>query len=121
MSPNDNVLVLAVNDALGDPNVRDSVRQMHAQNYPLVSMVEALGLDDDLTAPIRQILEGLTPDVVEGIRAATLAMLDTTTYQMPLRCTVTDAQLNAGVAVDVSVGLADGAQTIQVQPANPAG
>lgn len=121
MSPNDNVLVIAVNQALGDPNFRDSVRQMHAENYPLVSMVEALGLDDDLSDQIRQILEGLAAEVIQGIRAATLAMLDTTTYAMPLRCSVTDAQLNAGMAVAVSVGPVNGIPVIQVEPTNPAG
>ncbi|MGO9874900.1 MAG: hypothetical protein ACLPVY_13990 [Acidimicrobiia bacterium] len=118
MSPNDDVLVQAVNSAFADPNFRASVQQLHAENSPLVDMVEALGLDDDMSAQIRQILEGLSADVVAGIRAATLAMLDTTTHQMPLACSVTNAQLVAGTAVEVSVAVVGGAQVIQVQPTN---
>jgi hypothetical protein len=119
MSPNDDVLVRAVNRALADPNFRASVQQLHAEQCPLVDMVETLGLDDDMSDEIRQILAGLSSDVVAGIRAATLAMLDTTAYEMPLACSVTNAELVAGIAVDVSVGVVDGTQVIQVQPANP--
>jgi DNA-binding GntR family transcriptional regulator len=67
---------IAVNSQLGDKHFRDSIRDMHHQRYPLVKMVEALGLDDDVSPAIREILEQLSPDDVEGIRAATLEMLD---------------------------------------------
>ena len=89
---------------------------MHAEGYPLVKMVEALGLEDDMTARIREILNGLAPDVVEGIRQATLEMLDSTEYMMPLDCTVTDSELDQGVPVEVEVLPEDGVDTIHVRP-----
>jgi len=109
-------IVIAANQGLLDPNFRDSVRQMHAEGYPLTKMVEALGLDDELIEPVRTLLDNLSPDVVEGIRQATLAMLDTTNYVMPLDCTVTDAELNAGVKAEVEVLPENGVQTIHVRP-----
>jgi hypothetical protein len=68
--------VIAVNSQLGDKDFRDSIRQMHHQGYPLVKMVEALGLDDDMSPASRQTLEHLSPEVVDRIRAATLELLD---------------------------------------------
>jgi hypothetical protein len=111
-----NPLVMAANAGLADPNFRASVRQMHAEGYPLVKMVDALGLEEDMTTRIKRILEGLAPDVVEGIRRATLDMLDTTVYEMPLNCTVTDAELEAGVPVHVEVEPEQGRPTIHVRP-----
>jgi hypothetical protein len=111
-----NALVMAANKALASPDFRESVRQMHAEGYPLVKMVDALGLEEDMTKRIRQILEDLPADVVEGIRKATLEMLDSTDYVMPLDCTVTDAELEAGIPVDVEVQPEDGKDTIHVRP-----
>ena len=114
MSPN-NVLLIAANAALSDPNFRESVKQMHAGGYPLVQMVEALGLDDEMSDRIRQILEELPPDVVAGIRAATLDMLEGTNFVMPVICTVPDSGLAQPVAVEVSPE--NGTPTIHVHPA----
>lgn len=114
MSPS-NALLRAANVALADPNVRESIKQMHAGGYPLVQMVEALGLDDDLTARIRRILEELPPDVVAGIRAATLEMLNTANYVMPVTCTIPDSALDQPVAVEVAPE--SGTPTIHVRPA----
>jgi hypothetical protein len=114
MSPNE-VLLIAANAALADPAFRDGVRQMHLEGRPLVDMVEALGLDGDMSARIRQILEGLPPDAVAGIRAATLAMLDSTNHVMPVICTVPEADLGLPVAVEVSPE--QGTPTIHVRPA----
>jgi len=116
MSPN-NVLLMAANAALGDPNFRESVKQMHAGAYPLVEMVEALGLDDEMSDRIRQILEELPPDVVAGIRAATLDMLEGENFVMPVICTVPDSGLAQPVAVAVSAE--NGTPTIHVHPAAP--
>ena len=111
-----NPLVMASNKALANKDFRDSVRQMHAEGYPLVKMVEALGLEDDMTDRIRQILTDLPTDVVEGIRQATIEMLDSADYVMPLDCTVTDAELEDGVPVDVEVLPEEGIETIHVRP-----
>jgi hypothetical protein len=112
-----NALVMATNKSLADKNFRDSVRQMHAENYPLIDMVDALGLEEDMTARIREILETLPDDVIAGIRKATLDMLDSTVYVMPLDCTVTDGELKQGIPVDVEVLPEGGKQTIHVRPA----
>jgi hypothetical protein len=114
MSPS-NALLQAANTALADPNVRERVKQMHADGASLVQMVEALGLDRDLTARIRRILEDLPPDVVAGIRSATLEMLSGTKYAMPVICEMPDSALDAPVTVDVSPE--NGTPTIHVRPA----
>jgi hypothetical protein len=115
MSPGDS-FVSAVNAALADPDVRASIRQMHAQGYPLVKMVEDLGLEDDMTLRIRQILEDLPPDVVAGIRQATLQMLDGTEYEMPLSCMVSDHELESGVPIEVEVETTQDRPTILIRP-----
>jgi len=108
-------LVRATNQALAGKDFRDCVRAMHVDGYPLVDMVDALGLEDDMTERIRQIVEELPPDVVRGIRAATIEMLDSSDYEMPLDCSVTDAQLDRGVPVDVEVFPTAGRRTIHVR------
>ena len=102
MSPGSDELLIAANAALADPNFRASVKQMHAEGYPLVQMVEALGLDDDMSQRIRQILESLPDDVVAGIRTATLAMLEADEHTMPVICTVPPSDLDTPVSVSVS-------------------
>jgi hypothetical protein len=122
MSPSD-PLVTAANKALNNPDVRASIRQMHAQGYPLIKMVEDLGLEDDMTVQLRQIILDLPADVVEGIRQATLQMLDEVdktsdtdkTYSMPLECLVTERVIKSGDSVDVEVKSVDGRPTIRVQ------
>jgi hypothetical protein len=114
MSPS-NALLRAANTALADPNVRERVKQMHADGQSLVQMVEALGLDRDLTDRIRRILDDLPPDVVAGIRTATLEMLSGTTYAMPVICAIPDSALDAPVAVEVLPD--NGTPTIHVRPA----
>ncbi len=111
-----NALVMAANRGLASPDFRESVRKMHAEGYPLVKMVEALGLEEDMTKRIREILDQLPADVVDGIRKATIEMLDSTEYEMPLDCTVTDAELEEGIPVDVEVLPEDGIDTIHVRP-----
>jgi hypothetical protein len=113
-----NPLVMASNAALADPDFRASVRQMHAEGYPLVKMVDALGLEDDMTPQVRKILEDLPPHVVANIRKAVLAMLDSTEYEIPLNCTVTDAELETGHPVHVEVEPEEGRPTIHVRPAS---
>jgi hypothetical protein len=115
VSPGEELLLIAADAALADPNFRASVRQMHAEGYPLVQMVGALGLDDDMSDRIRQILEGLPDDAIAGIRTATLAMLDSDDYQMPVVCTVPASDLGKPVSVEVSPE--KGVPTIHVRAA----
>ena len=115
MSPSD-PLVRSVNTALSDPDVRASIRQMHAAGYPLIKMVEDLGLEDGMTSQIRQILEDLPTDVVEAIRQATLQMLNSSEYKMPLNCMVDPRDLETGVPVRVDVAPIEGRPTIQIRP-----
>ena len=114
MPPGDD-LVIAANAALTDPNVRESVRQMHADGYGLVQMVEALGLDDEMSDRVRQIVEELPQKVVDGIRAATLAMLETTEFALPLDCSVTAAQMLSRDPVEVDISQENGSPTIRVR------
>ena len=111
-------LVEAANRGLADPDFRASVRKMHEEDYPLVKMVEALGLEDDLTDQVRAIVEALSPEVVAAIRKATLAMLDSADdkYEMPLNCTVSNDDVASGMPVDVKVESERGEQTIHVRP-----
>jgi hypothetical protein len=114
MTPSDPA-VTAANRALVDPNFRASIRQMHAEGYPLLKMVEALGLEDDVSARIRQIVADLPPGVVAEIRQATLAMLDRDEQVMPLTCGLSSAELENGRLIDVDVTSVDGKPTIRVR------
>ena len=94
-------LVVATNRALMDPDVQAQVREMHAEDMPLLDMVDALGLGGDMTPDVRAVIQGLSPDVVAGIRHATLETLDNGGTEMPIDCGITDAELASGVDVDV--------------------
>jgi hypothetical protein len=102
MTPGEEELLIAANAAMADPNFRASVRQMHAEGYPLVDMVSALGLDDDMSDRVRRILESMSEDEVAGIRTAILTMLDGDDYTMPVICTVAATDLDKPVSVSVS-------------------
>jgi hypothetical protein len=108
-------LVVATNDALADPEVQARVREMHAADTPLLDMVDALGLSGNMTPEIRAVLQGLSPDVVAGIRRATLDALNDGRTEMPLDCDLTEAEVASGIDVDV-VQSAVG-PTIQIRPA----
>lgn len=113
MSPGEEELLIAADAALADPNFRESVRQMHAEGYPLVQMVGALGLDDDMSDRVRRILEAMSEEEVAGIRAAVLTMLDSKEYKMPVICTVAATDLDKPVSVKVAA--ANGTPTIHVR------
>jgi hypothetical protein len=115
VSPGEEELLIAADAALADPNFRASVRQMHAEGYPLVQMVGALGLDDDMNDRVRRILESMSDEEVAGIRAAVLTMLDGKNYKMPVICTVAASDLDKPVSVQVSPEA--GTPTIHVRSA----
>jgi hypothetical protein len=108
-------LVQAANNALSDPKLRESVRQMHAEGYSLVKMIEALALDDEMDEQLRKVIEGLKPEVVEGIRTATLEMLDRGEAALPIDCDVTPEQVDDGAPVAVEVVDEHKVQTIKVR------
>jgi hypothetical protein len=107
-------LVQAANNALADPEVRERVRALHAAGAPLVDMVVELGLGASMTAQMQALVASLPADAVEGIRSATLAMLDRGGNAMPLDCDITDAQVEQGVAVAVEI-VGDQTPTIRVR------
>lgn len=98
MRPDEEDLLVATDAALADPNFRVTLRQMHTEGYPLVQMVEALGLDDDMSERVRRMLESLPDDAVAEIRAAVIAMLDSEDFRMlPVVSTVEAADLDLPV------------------------
>jgi hypothetical protein len=109
-------LVATVDGRLTEAAFRDRLRALHAAGTPLVAMVEQLGLGPQLTPALREILEGLSPSQVDGIRAATLQMLDRGERAMPLDCTVSQSQIDTGTVIDVAVVEAAGVSTIRVRP-----
>jgi hypothetical protein len=108
--------VVRTNAVLADPANQERVREMHAQGVPLVEMTEQLGLGSTLTPELRAIITGLAPEVVEGIRQATLEMLDRGESAMPLDCQVSDADIAGGVVVGV-VQASSGQEQIQIRQA----
>ena len=89
---------------------------MHEAGAPLLQMVEALGLDDEMTTRVRIIVGELPPQVIAGIRDATVAMLDAGGANLPLDCSVTQSELDAGTPVTVDVVPEAGAARIRVRP-----
>jgi hypothetical protein len=96
-------LITLANLRLADAAFRDQLRTMHANQTPLIEMVNALGLSGEMSGAVRTIVEQLPPDVVEEIRQATLAMLDTKTLVMPVDCNLTEEAIDDGAPVNVSV------------------
>ena len=85
-------IVQEANAKLADDQAfREQVRKLHDDEVPLSQMVVDLGLD--LSADIRAVLDGLEPGVVKGIRKATIDMLDSGPFTLPLDCFVTQTDL----------------------------
>jgi hypothetical protein len=98
VTPDEEDLLIATDAALADPNFRASLRQMHAEGYPLVQIVEALGLDDDMSERVRRLMESLPDNAVAEIRTAVLTMLDGGDFRMlPVVSTVQAADLDLPV------------------------
>jgi hypothetical protein len=104
-----------VNARLADESFRQQIRALHAEQKPLVDMVEVLGLTGELSGEVRAILEGLGKAEVEGIRQATLEMLDRAENQMPLDCNLSKSEIDAGTNVTVSVVDEGGKRTVKVR------
>jgi hypothetical protein len=104
-----------VNSRLADDSFRQQIRTMHAEQKSLVDMVDALGLTPEMSGEVRAILEGLGKDQVEGIRRATLEMLDRAENAMPLDCNLSQTEIDGGAKVAVSVVDEDGKRTVRVR------
>jgi len=109
-----NQMLQAVNRALLDPEIRESIRRMFSEGYPFIRMVEDLGLEDDMTANIRELIEQLPADTVGEIRSAVLDSLDRGEYRIPVHCTGDSWELQASHA-DVDVIFDNGRATILVR------
>ena len=110
-------LLMTVNARLADDAFRQQIREMHANQSSLLDMVDSLGLAGDMSDAVRQVVSQLAPDQVEAIRSATLAMLDRAENQLPVDCSLSQAQVDDGSPVNVTVVEAAGKATIQVRPA----
>jgi hypothetical protein len=73
-----------------DPAVRARIRVWHEEGVSLLDMGNRLGIVFD--APLRDIIENLTPDEVATIRTAMIAAIDRggqgTDVKMPIACTL---------------------------------
>ena len=111
-----NALVIAFNSQLDDKHFRAILHKMHDANYPLVKMIEDLGLEEDMSPALRKVVENLAPDVVDAIRGATVEALDRGERTLPVRWGVTDAELDGGVDVEVDVVETERGRVIRVRP-----
>jgi hypothetical protein len=73
-----------------DPAVRARVRTWHEEGVPLLDMANRLGIVFD--APLRDVIEALSPAEVDSIRKAMIAAIDrggdARDVQMPVNCTL---------------------------------
>ena len=107
-----------VNRKLADDEAfRQQIRDLHARQAPLIEMVEALGLQGQMSDAVRKIVAGLDAAQVEAIRKATLDMLDRSGQQMPVDCNLSQTQIDDGAPVTVAVVDEKGVETILVRAA----
>ena len=109
-------LVGTVNTRLAeDEAFRQQIRTMHANQVPLLDMVEALGLTRLMSGAERSVVAQLGPAEVDAIRKATLEMLDRAENKMPLDCNVDQSVIDDGAPVDVTVVEESGKRTVRVR------
>jgi hypothetical protein len=102
MSPGGGLLRL-INQRLPVETFRQQIRELHARNTPLLEMVETLGLAAEMSPAVRGVVAGLSTDDVVAIRQATLEMLDRHENRMPVDCDLSEADIDNGVPVTVTV------------------
>jgi hypothetical protein len=100
---------------IDDEAFRQQIRDLHARQASLIEMVEALHLGGEMSDAVRKIVAGLGPAEVEGIRKATLDMLDRAGTQMPVNCNLSQTQIDGGAPVAVAVVDEGGVETILVR------
>jgi hypothetical protein len=84
VDPSD-ALVIAVTSQLGDKHFRASLRKMHEEGYPLVRIIDDLGLEEEVSPALRTTLENLGPDAIDSIRKATFELLDSEEHKVEPR------------------------------------
>jgi hypothetical protein len=102
MSPGGGLLT-AINSRLQLTTFRDQIRTLHAAEAPLLEMVDALDLAPEMSPAVRAVVAALDDATVAGIRQATLDMLNRAENEMPVDCNMTEAEIDAGQRVGVSV------------------
>jgi hypothetical protein len=110
-------LITIVNVRLADEDFRQEIRNMHANQASLLDMVEALGLSGEMSLAVRNIVAAVSPAEVEGIRQATLEMLDRAENVMPVDCNLSQTEIDGGASVAVAVVDEAERLTIQVRAA----
>lgn len=77
-----------------DPSVRAQLLAWHAQDVPLLEMVDRLGFADLFDPELRAAVAGLKPDEVAILRAAFVAEInragDSEDATMPVECGIAD-------------------------------
>ncbi len=116
MSPGGGLITL-INQRLADVAFRDQIRALHAQERPLLEMVDVLGLAAEMTPTVRSVVANLGAADIPGIRAATLEMLDRAEQQMPVDCDLTQTEIDSGVPVTVTIVDTTPARMITVRAA----
>ena len=116
MSPGGGLITL-INDRLPDESFRRQIRELHAQDVPLLEMVDTLGLAGEMSAAVREVVAGLSPADITSIRQATLEMLDRAENQMPVDCDLTQTAIDDGLPVTVTVVDTAPARIIRVRAA----
>jgi hypothetical protein len=96
-------LITMINSRLTDTAFRDQIRAMHANQTPLLDMVTQLGLADEMSPAVREVVEGLGAKEVTAIRQAIIDMLDRADNRLPVDCNLTQDAIDRGAPVGVSV------------------
>jgi hypothetical protein len=99
-----------------DPKVREQLLSWHAQQLPLLEMIDRLGFTDLVDPKLRDAIEGLTPAEVGIIRAAVLDEIDragdSDRATLPVDCGIPSVSGPVGVtAADI-----DGRKVARVTP-----
>jgi proline dehydrogenase len=96
-------LITMINSRLSETAFRDQIRTMHANQTPLVDMVEQLGLAGEMSREVRAVVERLSKAQVAAIRQAMIDTLDRAENQLPVDCDLTQAAIDSGTPVTVSI------------------
>jgi hypothetical protein len=104
-------------EVFADPSVRELLLTWHAQQVPLLDMIDRLGFADLVDPALRDAIAGLSPQEVAIIRAAVVAEIDragdSPSATLPVDCGIA----NITGAVTVTAADVDGRTVARVLPA----